>query len=408
MWKQAFKFLLLLALIWVGHSSENVCRDTEKCSCTLTSVEDCELRCPKDTNSMFIIEVNSGRSTAVKCNMNPSWADFEFESTVSVLQEVEAFKFEQCSLPDVPLHEITRRMGVQPTKFLQFESYKNLSDTMERRHLSGFPTLERLNLNLNGFTKLPEDLFADLSELVMLELRENNVELPDGIFSGLSKLKKLELGQNNMTHISPVVFNNLTKLEHLGLWGNLLTSLDPHIFDGLTALNTLNINSNRLTTFPSEIFRPVKNLKSLYMNSNNFSSLPGDLFSHNKNLTLIKIRSNRGNMSTLPASLLRNLTKLNKIYLSNNKGLATLPEDLFWNNSALVYIDLSGNSLTTLPKEIFKNLINLVTLDLSFNKISELSDRTFAALKKLETLDLRNNDITSIPELVIVIFYYLI
>ncbi|XP_012260509.2 protein toll isoform X2 [Athalia rosae] len=394
MGKNNSRWLWLLILIWAGESLQELCRESEDCSCEHKSSDEYEMRCPKDFDSTFIIEVKEGQFASVKCNMKPSWSDFKLQSTAPP-QDVEILKFEKCPLPGVPLHEITQRIGLQPTKNLRFESYLNLSSSMDRSFLTGFPTLEKLSLNSNGLTELPADLLNELPELEMLELRENNVVLPPQFFNNVPKLRTLELGHNKMTHVDPMLFQRLTRLGFLSLWGNQLVYLEPHTFETLAALQILNINNNVLKTLPQEIFKQLKNLTVLNIASNLFSSLPEGLLSQNHNLTNLRFSYNRGNLTTIPNGFLSNLTELREVQLIRN-NLIELPEDILWGSFSIRNLILQGNYLTTLPKNIFKDSKNLRTLDLSWNKITSLPDDVFRTLDKLEKLDLRRNQLATI------------
>ena len=52
--------------------------------------------------------------------------------------------------------------------------------------------LKHLDLSVNQFTVIPEDMFAGLSQLNYLDLSNNQLStLSDGVFSGLSQLNSL-------------------------------------------------------------------------------------------------------------------------------------------------------------------------------------------------------------------------
>lgn len=393
---EKLSWVLLLMLVWTKGTLQYSCRESEDCSCIQMPGEEYEMRCPKDSDSTFIIEVKSREFATVKCNMDPPWTDFKIQPTLPI-EEVEWFRFQQCLLPNLTLREITQRIGVQPTNKLRFESYKSLNSTFERRHLSGFPGLERLSLNSNGLRNLPADLLMDLPELNALELRDNNLVLPVEFFEPVPKLRTLELGYNRMTYIDPKLFESLGKLNFLGLWGNELTSFEEHTFDNLTALSTLEISRNKLTTLPQDIFKPLRNLSTLQMASNKFSTLPEELLSQNLNLTSFGFNFNYGNLSTLPSRFLSNLPKLKEVRLLYNK-LTVLPEDIFWGSSSLKNISLRGNALSTLPKNIFNESKDLGTLDISSNKLNSLPDGIFRAMYKLEKLEMQKNNLTSISK----------
>ncbi|XP_046735889.1 protein toll-like [Diprion similis] len=390
---------LLLLLACIDQSLQQPCQYRGSgCYFQQNNADKCEFNCPSHiVHSRFDIHIWPKDAVKIQCNSDPPWSIFKLNSTGEV-EHVNEVRFESCFLPEVPLHEITERIGVQPTKKLEFKSYRNLSSILKRRHLSGFPKIEELSLNLNNLRQVPDDLLDDFPELITLELRQNEIEdLPKNFFSNLSKLQTLDLGNNRMTRMNPSLFSGLNRLKLLHLWGNRLTDIDPYTFVGLTDLRSLGLHNNNLTTLRPEVFKSLTNLTDLKISGNYFTSLPEDLLSENRNLTKLALTFNRVVLITLPNRFLSNLPRLQDVYLQYSK-LTRLPEDLLSNSSAIKILDLNHNSLSTLPKNIFKDLTNLTSLNLSWNKITSLPDRIFQSMAKLERLELQNNNIFKITQ----------
>ncbi|XP_046603133.1 protein toll [Neodiprion virginianus] len=397
--KSGLTWSLLLLLVCIDQSLQQPCEYTGlDCDFNKRNADECEFTCPSFlADSRFDITIWPRKVAKIQCNLDPPWSDFKLNSTGEV-EDVEEVRIQYCSLPDVPLHEITQRLGVQPIQKLKFESYKNLSSILKRRHLSGFPKIEELSLHSNYLRRVPDDLLDDFPELIALGLRENELEdLPENFFRNLSKLQVLELGNNKMTHISPSLFSGLNDLTFLNLWSNQLTEIEAHTFAGLTALKSLGLQTNKLTTIHPEGFKPLINLNELSISGNYFTSLPEDLLSENRNLKMFTLKYNRVDLTTLPNRFLSSLPRLEEVYLGYNK-LTRLPEDLLSNSTSIKILDLSHNSLSTLPKSIFKDAINLTSLNLSWNKITSLPGRIFQSMAKLQKMELQNNNIFQITQ----------
>ena len=87
--------------------------------------------------------------------------------------------------------------------------------------------LRKLTLNNNDLNKIPKELF-NCKKLVILELKNNNIEsLPAGI-SKLTHLKELDLRNNELDQL-PAEIGNLKSIVKLQLWGNNLITLPPEI-----------------------------------------------------------------------------------------------------------------------------------------------------------------------------------
>ena len=99
----------------------------------------------------------------------------------------------------------------------------------------------------NQLISLPENIFAGLTQLRLLDLSLNRLTaLPEHIFEGLIHLQLLDLRENQLTALPEHIFAGLVNLQELYFYNNHLAALPEHMFEGLMQLKHLNIGCNPL------------------------------------------------------------------------------------------------------------------------------------------------------------------
>jgi Leucine-rich repeat (LRR) protein len=170
--------------------------------------------------------------------------------------------------------------------------------------------------NNNGalIISLPDSI-ANLSDLRLLEIRDQGLtELPSTI-GYLKNLTRINLRNNNIASL-PDSIGSLTNLTTFYLQGNNLTSL-PTTMGGLTSVKTLYMEDNQLTSLPVG-FGGMSSLETMTANDNLISTVPEDFGNLN---SAIYIRLDGNQLSTVPDSL-NNLPFANMtgFYLYGNPG----------------------------------------------------------------------------------------
>ncbi|EZA52048.1 hypothetical protein DMN91_009805 [Ooceraea biroi] len=372
------------------------CPENQACSCQRNRNDNSiEITCFTNNYASFFVKIQPNEeSIRIECINSPEWSDFNLGSVVE-MEQVKWVQFQTCDLPsNTSLGKITQMLGANDVETLTFRSYKNLSFTLEKRHLDGFKDLKNLILSSNNVSYVHEDLLTGLANLTGLNLRENNLHLSDGFFNYTPGLQWLELGDNDLGSIKEGTFHYLRNLTYLNLWKNHLTKLQPGIFDNLVSLHILDLNTNSLTSLDEDIFAKMGKIKTINLSRNNFTHLPANLLRNNTQLQTFNLFDNKRNM-TLPSGLFANLTEL-KVLNLKKIGLFELPEELFWGCSSLTNVSLDRNYLTTLPAHLFRDSKQLIELELDFNKLERLPDNIFANASRLKRLDLSKNRFTSI------------
>ena len=279
-----------------------------------------------------------------------------------------------------------------------------------------FVEVQRLYLNNNRISELPENLFhpATLINLKFLNLNRNRITyLSPKLFIHLPALQHLELGYNKLKTFEPGLFisNPIWLLE---LSGNNIELLPNNFFVGNISfsLRDLKLNMNKLRYIPGCLFQPNKDaskivfpqLQVLDLGNNNLPELP-NLFNLT-NWSFLRIFDVRNNsISSIHPSIFHSmfLQNLTEIDVSYNR-LVTLPQNLFHNPALanLRSLKLAENKIMFLPDELFHSpyLINLRKIDLAYNQIGKIPSNCFQneALKNLEFIYLNSNNITSVTE----------
>ncbi|XP_078042792.1 toll like receptor [Augochlora pura] len=387
---------IILLVVIVTCNGDDVRCPEQYCNCYPNTKSGTEVRCLTGNDSFIVINVvPTTNYIQIQCVNSAEWSDFRVPKLFPS-RKVNSVFFQMCKLPtNKSLATIVHEIGAEDVESLSFQSYGNEGMYLSKKHLEGFPKLQRLILSSNNVSDLGKDLFTDVPEITWLDLRANNVRLRSDSFQNTANLTVLELAQNRITSIEPGVFDNLTKLTLLNLWQNRLTRIEPGTFDKLVSLQSLDVNSNDLTTLYEGVLKNLNNLEVLNLSGNNFSFLPESLFQQNQKLKVVNMYGNKRNMTTLPRGLFANLTKLTSVQLRSN-GLVTVPEDLFRGSTSITDINLERNYLAALSKDIFEGLYSLSTLNLHFNELTSLPDEIFADTKSLTEINLSKNHIVSI------------
>ena len=244
---------------------------------------------------------------------------------------------------------------------------------------------------------------------------------------------ELDLTGFGAERVTSRVFD-LTTLESLTLKGNFLKCINPNI-QYLINLKVLDISNNWLTTFPKQ-FEELNECRSLNASRNFITGFPLYFYKMlaleeldlsynllpempigNGNLELLKVLNvfdvgigvltnmvnlllSYNKLTTWPVQL-EHLTKLQKLDLSYNKILGSVPTSIKA-HADLSYLDLSHNTIVDIPQEIYT--LPLIYVDLSYNMLTDMpkyeaEDPTEVTVLKLETfvhLDLSHNLISSL------------
>ncbi|XP_063070844.1 fibromodulin a isoform X2 [Engraulis encrasicolus] len=212
-------------------------------------------------------------------------------------------------------------------------------------------------LQHNQITNVPDDAFANATNLVWLMLHENGIlNIGKKAFAKMKNLDRLYLSHNNLTKVPSNLPNSLRdlRLDH-----NQISKVPPNAFEGMENLTMLLLHDNAI----QDVGAALKSLSSLL---------------------LLDVSSNK--LKKVPESL---PDQIHQLYMESN-AIDAVPNDFLSHFQQLQYIRMSHNELTDkgIPANTF-NVSGLVELDLSFNKL----ERIPVVNTKLEHLYLQANQI---------------
>jgi len=271
--------------------------------------------------------------------------------------------------------------------------------------------LTNLTLRGNRLKSLPDSI-GTLSGLIQLDISYNKIDvLPDSL-KLCKNLEMLLMEQNALHDLPEDLFKDMSKLMKIGMKHNNLKTLPMSLIS--TCIDVLNVESNRLTSIPNGILGKLR-LISINLNRNCFKKVPlndgpfqwpqlqnfsmdyNDLecidlgtFSNAPHLHAVNIRNNQLNCLPMDFGTWNTVTELN---LNSNK-LRLLP-DCLGKLRDLEFLNLSNNELKRLPKTI-GDLANLKEFTLEENQLESLP-MEIGKLKRLEKLNMSGNSLLTIP-----------
>lgn len=228
------------------------------------------------------------------------------------------------------------------------------------------PNLTWIIMHANKLTsdKIGDKVFAKLPNLQRLFLQNNNLSrVPQDL---PHSLRDLHLNHNNISVVPLNSFHGMSNLTALYLQANAIEDLG-NALKGLLSLTVLDLRGNRLKMIPQSL--PPK-LSQLYLEYNYISSIPADFLSQRPDLRFVRLSHNQLTNGGIPANA--------------------------FNVSTLVELDLSFNKLERIPT-ISTSLENLY---LQANKIKEFSVSSFCRVvdtnnySNLRVLRLEANEIS--------------
>ncbi|CAL7947497.1 unnamed protein product [Xylocopa violacea] len=210
-----------------------------------------------------------------------------------------------------------------------------------------FEHLEELDISHNPLTDAFVSLLEPLKSLKYLDMSYCDLGYVGNLtFARMTSLQRLILSGNKLHTLEEGLFANLTRLESLELKNcDLKTPLDPKVFGDHDSTNIveLKLSENPLEVPEDGPLLPTQlsNLEMLDLANCNLMHLNENLFTTVKNLTQLNLSKNRIS-GTHNLACLKKLQLLEHLDLSNN-NLNTINPRVFRANPRLLSVNLLGN-----------------------------------------------------------------
>ncbi|XP_050509871.1 protein toll isoform X1 [Diabrotica virgifera virgifera] len=369
------------------------CEDVDRTKCVCYPGTDYEYQCPPASPESYLIHAQPREYLHIDCY---GIKNFDVDRLPNyVAGNTTYIRMRYCPWPEENFQALLEKFGITFVKSLYFDELflpNSSAPIVSKSTFQGLPHLRVLTL-ARVSNKLADDLLTDLPELAEFYLESSKAikELPD--FYIPSTVKILHLVKNQFTKVPKNVFQNLTGLRQLHLWRNNITSITRDDFKVLKQLGSLELSINSISDIEEDCFADLTELKTINLGHNKLSNLHPSIFKYNTKLASIRLEHNP--FLILPERIFAGFPDLSNISIRNT-GTAILTEDIFANSSQITVLGLHENKLQELSPNVFKGLKKLKTLDLSKNQIKSLPDSLFSDSLALDMLNLDFNSITKI------------
>ncbi|KAK5939353.1 hypothetical protein PMZ80_008657 [Knufia obscura] len=245
-----------------------------------------------------------------------------------------------------------------------------------------FAGLDVLDVHGNNLTSIPVG-FRRLQQLSVLNVSNNSLDL--SVFSTISELadlKELRLSKNGLSGALPTEITKMTELRILDLRDNQLDELPASISE-LRNLQKLFLGGNRFSLVPLGTL-PAEGLLELDVSHNMLSgTLAADELKAFKKLQSLDVSFN--SLGSICAGELE-LPALQTLAVHNNR-IAELPDLSLC--TGMTTLTASENSLKAIP-ESFYGLTSLRNVDLSGNSIKTI-EASIMSMEKLSGFNIAGN-----------------
>eukprot|EP00020_Sapocribrum_chincoteaguense_P002865 CAMPEP_0170752724 /NCGR_PEP_ID=MMETSP0437-20130122/12116_1 /TAXON_ID=0 /ORGANISM="Sexangularia sp." /LENGTH=929 /DNA_ID=CAMNT_0011091803 /DNA_START=26 /DNA_END=2815 /DNA_ORIENTATION=- len=248
-------------------------------------------------------------------------------------------------------------------------------------------SLLELEVSNNQLKSIPSSM-GNCSRLSMLELTRNRIKSVPATLGKIGALMQLKLGSNRISSLDEALFDGLSELLNLNVFDNQLSHV-PASIAKCQKLQRLDVSYNKLRALPSEV-RTLRALNHIGFSGNAFTIFPKDICA----LPLKEVFASCNRFTELPREISKLAATLQVLDLAANQ-LGSLPEELC-DLAALKELELGHNRVKVLPPRMVE-LQALVNLDLSNNVGLYVTRELIEAWVAIEQLKLGFCEMTEFP-----------
>jgi len=267
----------------------------------------------------------------------------------------------------------------------------NLLVKVEAESLDGLDALTHLNLADNQLQSIHSATFRNASNILVLDLSNNQLmEVPESL-KYLSNLQTLDIGKNFISDISGSPLAVMEGLWRLQIHGNQIRNISHSVFSNLRTLQIVDMSANQIENIDRGAFDQNKMLRAIRLDGNQVREIEG-IFTHLPDLIWLNVSDNH--ITTFDFALVPRT--LHWLDISHNQVVELgnyfdLSSDL-----SLSYLNAGFNKLASLGPTNVPDSVE--TLLLNDNSITEVKPYTFFRKAKLVKVDLTVNEITGISQ----------
>ncbi|KAK5642788.1 hypothetical protein RI129_008955 [Pyrocoelia pectoralis] len=229
------------------------------------------------------------------------------------------------------------------------------------------------------------------SSMIRIFIDNSNITLTRSHNLVDKRLKELQITASSISVIERDFLINFQELDRITIRDSEIQKIET--FPSLIKLDSLIFQRNKMSSLPQDFVRELRRLNIMFLTNSeiDLKHLPQYMF---RDVPLICLRlSGNGIMSVKPNTF-ATLKSLVELKLNNN-SISVLPVGVFQDLEALTDLNLNDNRLISLRKDTFGGLRNLNYLTLSNNYLTHIESNWFDELPSLTVLHLNSNRIKS-------------
>ncbi|XP_051154121.1 protein artichoke-like [Leptopilina boulardi] len=258
---------------------------------------------------------NASKLRVLNLNGNPAFAG-NLTEVLRNLPTLHKLSLSNCNLQQLPnAFDVLKHLEELDV------SHNPLSDAFVR--LNPLKSLEFLDMSYCNLGLLGNKTFAQTTSLKTLILSGNRLHtLEQGLFANLTRLQSLELKNCDLQYpVDPMVFGDRDYMNiiELKLGGNriVIPKNGPLLPKQLSGLEILDLSNCKLENLHKNVFLQTKNLTQLNLSGNNIKG--PDNLAGLKELTLLKhLDLSSNNLTTIHSKVFKSNPELLTINLMNN------------------------------------------------------------------------------------------